>query len=65
MKFTIEVDPDACMGAQRCTFLAPSVFDLNDDGIAEVKEPSALTTEEAHNVAAECPNLAIAVAELE
>lgn len=30
------VDRDACAGHGRCTALCPEVFDLDDDGIAEV-----------------------------
>jgi ferredoxin len=65
MKFTIKVDPDLCMGVQRCTFVAPAVFGIGEDGVAEVKDASGLTVEEAWAVAAECPNLAIAVVEYE
>jgi ferredoxin len=61
MSFTISVDADSCMGAQRCMFLAPSTFDLNEDGIAEVLDAATLTEEQAQKIAAECPNFAIAV----
>lgn len=61
MGFEIKVDPDACMGAQRCTYLAPKVFELQDDGVAKVIDTSSLTEAEANEIAEECPNLAIIV----
>jgi ferredoxin len=61
MPFTITVDPDNCMGAQRCMFLAPTTFNLNEDGIAEVLDASTLTEEQAEKIATECPNFAILV----
>ena len=64
MSFTIKVDPELCMGAQRCMFLAPSVFDLNPEGIAEVIDTSELTPQRAEQLASECPNMAIAVEHL-
>lgn len=62
MPFTVKIDPELCMGAQRCMFLAPEVFDLNDEGIAEVVDTSELAEERAEKLAAECPNMAIEVA---
>jgi ferredoxin len=61
MGFEIKVDPDMCMGAQRCTYLAPEVFELQDDGTATVIDASSLTEEKANEFADECPNLAIIV----
>ena len=31
------VDPDLCIGCGVCPNLAPDVFEMNDEGIAEVK----------------------------
>jgi len=61
MPFTVDVDSGLCMGAQRCTYLKPEVFNLDDDGIAEVTDPQLLTEEQADFVAEECPNMAISV----
>lgn len=61
MSFTVKIDPELCMGAQRCMFLAPEVFDLNEEGIAEVLDTSGLTEERAGKLAYECPNMAIEV----
>jgi ferredoxin len=51
--FNLEIDPDQCMGAQRCVFLAPEVFDLDDEGTAVVLDTAGLSEERA--------NLAISV----
>ncbi|WP_037075963.1 ferredoxin [Pseudonocardia spinosispora] len=61
MSFTVRIDSELCMGAQRCMFLAPEVFDLNDEGIAEVLDTSGLTQERAEKLAYECPNMAIEI----
>lgn len=61
MSYTIRVDEDLCMGAQRCLYLAPSTFELNAEGIAEVVDPRALSEEQAEKIAYECPNFAIVV----
>jgi ferredoxin len=58
---TLEVDPGLCMSAQRCTYLAPQAMGLDDDGIARVDDPNALTHDQAERIAAECPNSAISV----
>lgn len=59
--FSVDIDPGLCMGAQRCSFLVPGIFALDEEGIAEVVDPNGLTLEQAELAAAECPNLAISV----
>jgi ferredoxin len=65
MSFTVKVDDELCMGAQRCLFLAPDTFELNDEGIAEVTDISGMTREQADKIAYECPNFAIEVEDAE
>ena len=36
MALDIRIDREACMGSGNCSFWAPGVFDLDDDGIAIV-----------------------------
>ena len=43
MALEIQIDRDACMGSGNCSFWAPGVFDLDDDGIAIVLDPNAQT----------------------
>ena len=53
------VDRDACMGSGNCSYWAPAVFDLDDDGIAVViGDPTG--HEERVGLAVEnCPTAAI------
>ncbi|NLY10332.1 MAG: ferredoxin [Firmicutes bacterium] len=32
------VDPDLCIGCGLCAEICPDVFEMNDEGIAQVKE---------------------------
>lgn len=57
----LTIDRGACMGAQRCVYLAPRVFRLGEDGIAEIVDADALSEDEIVRVARECPNFAIHV----
>lgn len=57
----VRVDDGLCLGAQRCVYLAPAVFALNDVGQAEVLDPAALPEEDLIAVARQCPNFAITV----
>jgi len=62
--FEIEIDRESCMGSGNCSFWAPGVFDLDDDGIAVVIAPGELDadTEEKVVLAAQgCPTQAITV----
>lgn len=63
MKVTI--DAERCMGSGNCAYWAPTVFDVDDAGVAVViGDPSA--DEERVRVAAEhCPTAAITVTENE
>ena len=55
------VDPDLCVGTGSCVAICPEVFQLNDDGIAEVKkEQIPADLEDSCREAAEsCPVEAI------
>jgi ferredoxin len=57
----VRVDRDVCIGNGRCARLLPTVFELDDEGIAEVKDVG--TTEFAKLKSAElaCPSGAIHV----
>ncbi len=57
----IEIDRDKCVGSGNCLFWAPGTFDLDDDGLSVVIDPSA-DPEDRIRVAAEgCPSKAITV----
>ena len=49
------------MGSGNCSFWAPGVFDLDDDGIAIVIDPTAQPEDKIVLAAQGCPTQAIAV----
>jgi len=49
------------MGSGNCSFWAPGVFDLDDDGIAIVLDPAAQPDDKIVLAAQGCPTQAIAV----
>ena len=63
MALEIEIDREACMGSGNCSFWAPGVFDLDDDGIAVVLDPEAAPVEKIVLAAQGCPTQAISVLE--
>ena len=61
----ITVDRDRCVGSAYCQRIAPTLFDLGDDGVAvvlaaDVTGPQAAAAREAE---ADCPSMAIATGE--
>ena len=61
MALDIKIDREACMGSGNCSFWAPGVFDLDDDGIAIVLDPTAAPGDKIVLAAQGCPPQAIAV----
>jgi ferredoxin len=57
----IEIDRDKCMGSGNCSFWAPDVFDLDDEGISVVLDPEAQPEEKIVLAAQGCPTQAISV----
>jgi ferredoxin len=57
----VDIDRDACMGSGNCVFEAPGAFDLDDDSIATVVDPSAAPEEKVLAAARKCPTRAITV----
>jgi ferredoxin len=57
----IQIDRDACMGSGNCSFWAPGVFDLDDDGIAIVLDVNAQPEDKVVLAAQGCPTQAITV----
>jgi ferredoxin len=57
----VEVDRDLCMGSGNCSYWAPEVFDLDDEGIAIViADPSAHPERVALAVEG-CPTAALSI----
>ena len=61
MALDIKIDREACMGSGNCSFWAPGVFDLDDDGIAIVLDPTAAPDDKVVLAAQGCPTQAITV----
>ncbi len=49
------VDQDVCSGAAVCVALAPEVFELNDEGKAEVVDPEGADEETIQQAIDSCP----------
>jgi ferredoxin len=57
----IVIDPERCVGSGNCLYWAPRTFDLDDDGVSRVVDPTG-DDEERIRVAVEgCPTRAITV----
>ena len=61
MPLDITVNRDLCMGSGNCSFWAPGVFDLDDDGIAIVLDVNAQPEDKVVLAAQGCPTQAITV----
>jgi ferredoxin len=63
---TVRVDPARCQGHNRCTALAPQLFELDELGFARARGDGAVPKElekKAWLAQANCPELAIDVNE--
>jgi ferredoxin len=57
----IEIDREKCMGSGNCSFWAPGTFDLDDEGIAIVKDPEGDPEDKVLLAGQGCPTQAIAI----
>ena len=57
----IEINRELCMGSGNCSFWAPGVFDLDDDGIAIVLDPTAAPEDKVMLAGQGCPTQAISI----
>lgn len=57
----IEVDRALCAGYQRCIDTAPGVFDIDDDGVAQVVDAAGADASDILGAARSCPLSAIRV----
>jgi ferredoxin len=57
----VEIDRDVCMGSGNCMYTAPGAFDLDDDSIAFVVDPSGAPEDKVIAAARGCPTHAISV----
>jgi ferredoxin len=58
---SIEINREVCMGSGNCSFWAPGVFDLDDDGIAIVTDPEGEPEDKILLAGQGCPTQAISI----
>lgn len=61
MALEIEINREVCMGSGNCSFWAPGVFDLDDEGIAIVGDPTAAPEDKIILAGQGCPTQAISI----
>jgi len=61
MGIEIELRRDACMGSGNCSFWAPGVFDLDDEGVVTIVDAEAQAEDKIILAAQGCPTQAIVV----
>jgi ferredoxin len=49
------VDQDECTGDELCVEMCPEVFKMNDDGLAEVHNPTGASEDQIQECMDECP----------
>ncbi|OGC70096.1 hypothetical protein A2415_00665 [candidate division WWE3 bacterium RIFOXYC1_FULL_39_7] len=64
-KVRIKVINELCISAATCIIQAPNTFDLDDDGIAYVKEGTWDEAQTIINAAASCPTTAIIIEDMQ
>ena len=57
----IEIDRELCMGSGNCSFWAPGVFDLDDEGVVMIVDPEAQPEDKVILAAQGCPTQAIVI----
>ncbi len=61
MALEIRIDRDVCMGSGNCAFWAPTVFDLDDEGVAYVLANDESMMEKINAAVQGCPTQAISL----
>jgi ferredoxin len=55
----IRIDIDECMSSGKCVADYPDAFDFDDNELAVVRDPSALSDEQMTRVSRNCPSRAL------
>ena len=58
-RIQVTVDATRCVGSGNCEFWAPGVFEVGDDGVAEVVGDPSLDPDATAAAVENCPTLAI------
>ncbi len=59
----VSVDEDVCIGSGTCVGIAPAVFQLSDEGVAQVIDRNGAELADLHRAEDSCPVAAISVEE--
>ena len=57
----VSIEEDVCIGSGTCVGIAAGVFELNDEGVAQVVDPEAAELADLQLAEASCPVAAISV----
>jgi ferredoxin len=57
----VSVDQDVCIGSGTCVQIAAGVFELNDEGVAQVVDQTAAELADLQLAEGSCPVAAISV----
>jgi ferredoxin len=59
MKLIVSIDQSRCIGAGNCVHIAPAAFQLDEENIAYLVDPAAVSDEDLLDAARSCPTDAI------
>jgi ferredoxin len=57
--YIVSIDQSRCIGAGNCVHIAPTVFQLDEENIAYLVDPSSVDDETMLDAARSCPTNAI------
>jgi ferredoxin len=57
----IKINREKCIGARSCAFLAPGVFQLDEENLAYIVDPDSTEDDQILLAAKSCPVLAIEI----
>ena len=57
----VNIEEDVCIGSGTCVGIAPAVFELDDEGVAQVLDPTAAELGDLQLAETSCPVAAISV----
>ena len=58
-KLTIKIDPSLCITAANCSGIAPDIFHINEEGLAEVKNAAGIPQGYEYTLIATAAELAL------
>lgn len=59
MRYIVSIDQSRCIGAANCVHIAPTAFQLDEENIAYLVDPSSVDDETLLDAARSCPTDAI------